>query len=283
MITHAQISSQIATAIARMRSSNPNIDEVIRIIANLDQKLQAWRAQLPDYIDFEKPFDADRLPASLSSHHFFYLAFSYYGSLMAIHSIIVQPWNALAIQVCCNQRDQLRQQIQRSSDILLGSSRKIIQQLPHVKIEPSTHKWYEQPPKFRFRTLVLGTNLFCYRLTLTFPLNAVFNLFVQVLQNPTHATTDSDINLIYTAAGHYSYLEYLSPDQKFPFVGELANMARKAVFEAKASLKSKAKCRIESLIPSTISELQPGGEPFGTGPLLYDVIVPFNWTYQIFC
>jgi hypothetical protein len=141
MITHAQVSSQIATAITRMRSSNPNLDELINTVANLDQRLRSWRAQLPIYIDFEKPFDADRLPRSVYSHHFFYLLFSYYGALTAIHSIIVQPWNAIAIQVYCNQRDQLSQQVQKSSDILIEASRKIIEQLPHVKIEPSTHKW----------------------------------------------------------------------------------------------------------------------------------------------
>lgn len=125
-----------------MRSSQPDLEELVNTITSLDQILRSWRAKLPIYIDFENPLDANRLPRSVYPHHFFYLLFSYYGSLIAIHSIIVQPWNAIAIKIYCNQRDQLSQQVQKSSEILIMSSRKIIEQLPHVKIEPSTHKWY---------------------------------------------------------------------------------------------------------------------------------------------
>jgi hypothetical protein len=119
------------------------------------------------------------------------------------------------------------------------------------------------------------------RLVLSFPLTAVFNLFVHVLQHPTLATTDSDINLMYTAAGHYSYLEFLSPDQKFPFVRELANVARKVASEAKVNLRSKLMSTINSPGLSTTSGLQSLGEPVGTGPLLYDVSITFDWVYEI--
>ncbi|KIW05994.1 uncharacterized protein PV09_03177 [Verruconis gallopava] len=250
MATHAQISSQISTTITRLRSSNPNVKEVVSTITHLDQKLRLWRARLPPYIDFDQPFNADRLPPSVYPLHFFYLFFSYYGALMAIHSIIVQPWNAIAVQLCRNQSQLtlLNQQVQKSDEILVSASRKIIEQLPHVKIEPSTHKW----------------------LVLTFPLNAVLNLFVHVLQQPAFPSIESDINLMYAAAGHYSYLEFLLPDQRFPFVRELANVARKAVSEARANSKSKLKSTNNLTIPSSSSVFQSFGESFLTETLFYD-------------
>jgi len=81
---------------------------------------------------------------------------------------------------------------------------------------------------------------------------------------------------MYTAAGHYSYLEFLSPDQNFPFVRELANVARKVVSEAKVNLRSKLTSTINSPGPSTTSGLQSFGEPVETGPLLYDVSITFD-------
>jgi hypothetical protein len=105
------------------------------------------------------------------------------------------------------------------------------------------------------------------RLVLTFPLTALFNLFVHVLQHPTLPTIDSDINLMYTASGHFSYLEFLSYELNFPLTRELANLARKAVAEG----RRKREQSITNTSPSP-STVQPTEESFSTSwPLLYDV------------
>jgi hypothetical protein len=125
-----------------MKNSNPELDKVISIMADLDRRLKSWRDQLPSYIDFDKPVDAERLPPSVQPQHFFYLLYSYYGSLIAIYSILVQPWNAIVIQVDQSQKEQLGWQVKKSSDIIVDASRKLIEHLPHIKVDPSTPKWF---------------------------------------------------------------------------------------------------------------------------------------------
>jgi hypothetical protein len=141
-ITHAKISSQIATAIATMKNSNPKLDTVISTMADLDRKLKSWRSQLPRYINLDQPLETGHLPPSVLSQHFSYLLYSYCGSLIAIYSILVQPWNAITIQVDQSQREELGREVQKASDIIVDASRKMIEHLPHIKIDSSTPKWY---------------------------------------------------------------------------------------------------------------------------------------------
>jgi hypothetical protein len=75
---------------------------------------------------------------------------------------------------------------------------------------------------------------------------------------------------MYTASGHFSYLEFLSPELNFPLTRELANLARKAVAEGRK--KSKYPSASMSFSPSGVPALD---EAFGTSwPLFYDVSSP---------
>lgn len=87
---------------------------------------------------------------------------------------------------------------------------------------------------------------------------------------------------MYTAAGHFSYLEFLSPHQKFPIVRELANVARKVVSEGKFHSKSKITSMNSSPGSSTtVNRLQSTGEARSTEPFLYDVSITFDCMYAI--
>lgn len=253
-----------------MKNSNPELDKVISTMADLDRSLKSWRDQLPSYIDFDKPVDAERLPHSVRPQHFFYLLYSYYGSLIAIYSILVQPWNAIAIRVDQSQKELLGWEVKNSSDIIVEASRKVIEHLPHIKVDPSTPKWfsYTHPKVSHYGTHYLYMS--DSRLVLTFPLTALFNLFVHVLRHPTLPTTESDITLMYTASGHFSYLEFLSPELNFPLTRELANLARKAVSEGRKKSK-----QLNTNASLSLSRVQPSKEACGTSwPLFYDVSYP---------
>lgn len=68
------------------------------------------------------------------------------------------------------------------------------------------------------------------------PLTALINLFIYILQNPLSPSAESDIGLMYMMAGHFNYLEFATSDRSFPFVPQLANMARLAVTRARESI-----------------------------------------------
>ena len=68
------------------------------------------------------------------------------------------------------------------------------------------------------------------------PLTALINLFIYVIQYPSQPSAESDIALMYLVAGHFSYLEFVVPDLTFPFVQQLANLARATVSKAREGL-----------------------------------------------
>jgi hypothetical protein len=66
-----------------------------------------------------------------------------------------------------------------------------------------------------------------------YPLTALINLFIYVLQHPSLPSTESDISLMHQVTGHFSFLEYATTNLSFPFTREIANLARLAVMKAK--------------------------------------------------
>jgi hypothetical protein len=81
------------------------------------------------------------------------------------------------------------------------------------------------PSTFAFNRWIIIYELGC-RLVFVSPLTALINLFIYILQNPQSPSVDSDIGLMYLIAGHFSYLEYAVADRSFPFVAQIANLAR---------------------------------------------------------
>ena len=57
----------------------------------------------------------------------------------------------------------------------------------------------------------------------------MINLFIYVIQHPQDPAAESDIGLMYLVAGHFGYLEFAIPDMIFPFVRQIANLARSTV------------------------------------------------------
>jgi len=77
------------------------------------------------------------------------------------------------------------------------------------------------------------------RLVFIFPLIALINLFIYVLQYPTLPSVEEDIGLMYMVAGHFSYLEFAFTEMTFPFTRDVANLARLAVAKARDGVSSK--------------------------------------------
>lgn len=66
-----------------------------------------------------------------------------------------------------------------------------------------------------------------------YPLTALINLFIYILQRPLYPGVNSDIALMYQVAGHFSYLEFAIGDLSYPFVTQVGNLARLTVSRAR--------------------------------------------------
>lgn len=76
-----------------------------------------------------------------------------------------------------------------------------------------------------------------FRLTFFGPINAVVNLFIYILKHPENPRIQSDIALLNIGAGHFARLEFATDAEiSFPFVTEIAALAREAVKKARSNL-----------------------------------------------
>ena len=138
-IDHARISGQIAKRINALKARTPSMDEVLRTVTELDIKLQKWRESQPHFLGLD-PQEAN-LPPNIHPTHAYYKSYAYYGSLITIHSILVHPWNALAVKLEPGQKQNFMERIAHSTDIVVGASRKMIQNLRHITINAASPKW----------------------------------------------------------------------------------------------------------------------------------------------
>jgi hypothetical protein len=72
------------------------------------------------------------------------------------------------------------------------------------------------------------------RLAFYYPMFGLINLFISILKSPMSPTSQSDVTLLDSAAGHFAHLEFItSSELAFPFAREVANLAREAVKRAR--------------------------------------------------
>jgi len=144
-VKHAQISGRIAKKITALKASNHNLEDIVNTISSLDEEVRNWRDSLPPFMKWDSHGllpDQSSLPPNVHPYHVCWQAFSYYGSLIAIHSVLVHPWNAMAFRVEPNQKQQLRRHVAHSTSVVVHASRKMVQNLRHITITASTPKWY---------------------------------------------------------------------------------------------------------------------------------------------
>lgn len=68
-------------------------------------------------------------------------------------------------------------------------------------------------------------------------MNAIINLFIYILKHPEIPRIQSDIALLNIGAGHFARLEFATDAEvSFPFVTEIAAIAREAVKRARSNL-----------------------------------------------
>ena len=88
---------------------------------------------------------------------------------------------------------------------------------------------------------------FRFRISFSYPMFALINLFVFILKNPASPLIHSDLALLDMVAGHFGHMEFLTSSLlSFPFARETASLARSSVLRA-------ARTSSEALVTSNVA------------------------------
>ncbi|KAM5358167.1 hypothetical protein ACJZ2D_015530 [Fusarium nematophilum] len=130
MVKHAQILSSVIRSLNAIRSSRSMSDETFALVQRSDRRLHEWRNSLPRFIQFGMLPGAG-LPKGVTSEHCLLLEYSYYTTLIQIHSIVMAPWSKV-YQEKPTANPSHQAQIFKSASIVAEASRKIISQLRYI-------------------------------------------------------------------------------------------------------------------------------------------------------
>ncbi|EEU33631.1 uncharacterized protein NECHADRAFT_89306 [Fusarium vanettenii 77-13-4] len=225
MIKHARILSSVIRTLNVIRSSSSMSEETFAMVQRLDSRLQDWRNSLPRFIQFGMLPGAG-LPKGVTSEQCLLLEYSYYTTLIQIHSIIMAPWSKV-YQEKPTTNPSHQAHILKSASIVAEASRKIISQLRYITVSPDTPKWSGSPPTrgiYPFASHDMVLIRWIYRAVLVYPMIALVHLFIFILEYPTSASVDADISLMHEAAAHFNFLEYRTGTISLPFARDLANL-----------------------------------------------------------
>ncbi|EXJ75077.1 uncharacterized protein A1O5_01773 [Cladophialophora psammophila CBS 110553] len=213
MAKHARILASVIKTLNVIRASRSMSATTFTMIQELDDRLREWRSGFPSFVQMDPLPAGVALPKGVHQEHCLYLVYSYYATLIQIHSIVMSPWNAV-YQDSATLDPSLRPQIFRSASIVAEASRKIIAQLRHMTVGLGTLKWA----------------------VLVYPMIAMIHLFIYILDNPSLPSVDADISIMHEAAAHFSFLEYrLGKVLSLPFPRDLANLIRVVVADHRES------------------------------------------------
>jgi hypothetical protein len=266
-IKHAQVSGRITKQITALRASNPTFDDIVRTITHLERDLKEWHDSLPSVLRIET--DYSDIPSGLDPVYVLYMQFAYLGGLITIHSLLAHPWNAPS-QMQPGAVGGTDNHIAQSTQILVDASRQIIRKLKHVTVDVCCPRWYEPHRSFLSR---LPSDYIKIRLGFTTPLTAFMNLFFYIVQCPLGETVKADLDCMYCACGHFSYLEYVSPGIKFPFPRQVTNLARSLVVKAHSSVAVGPGKTIQ-VDTEPVLETSASDSSDLTAPLSFDVRTP---------
>lgn len=232
VIKHARISACVSKDLTSIKASQNSAEELARRAQKLEARLNAWYEQIDPGLKPQSLHLNKARSSGICGNHGIYLQFSYYGTLIAIHSIFAYPWNRMG----GDDSNVSPEQKERSMNTMVDASRRIVLATKSISSQVPSPAWYDiHPPPLGFRTVTYSISHY-NRLIFFYPLMALLNIFVHVLRYPLQASSADDIALMDIVAGHFGYWEYVSSSRlSFPYVAEIAALARATVQRAKAA------------------------------------------------
>lgn len=140
-LEHAKLSGQINQRIAILKLGKSSLQDLAETISDLSQQLNDWWDNLPDFIKDDLHSPSRVLPPNVHFHHVAYQHYAYYGSLVAIHSVLVHPWSLNALKIAPHQKNEFTSMKAASMEVYVNATRKFIHGLPQLDITTLTPKW----------------------------------------------------------------------------------------------------------------------------------------------
>jgi hypothetical protein len=242
-ITLCRISSTIFKTLSAIKTLSRTPEEVIRVLSNLHWQILQWRDSQPPSLRPDGPINPSQIPPGYHLYHLLFLHYSYYGSLMAIHSIYAYPWNSSLIG--SSSLSSVREQINTSSTIVIEASRNIILATKYIDINASLPGWYANIQLFNTGSRK-GLTQVSFRLLIYYPLVGFLNAFIHVVKNPTLPSTEMDLALMDMIVGHFGHLGFLSDsNMAFAFPRQIAMLTSTVVMNARKQDEIRSSLSIE--------------------------------------
>lgn len=143
-LTHGQLSGEITKRMSAVKDGNLKVKELSDTIHDLTAKLQSWWETVPKYArecKYHLPDATISLPSNARLQHVIYQHYSYYGSLIAIHTAFVRPWNNVPLPSDPQERADFSDLMRTSAAIRIEATRDFIQKLPQLEISVASPKW----------------------------------------------------------------------------------------------------------------------------------------------
>ena len=207
----AQICSQISKRLMSVKAFQQPASDFLASVVDLHTQLEQFHESLS--VDWRPGTPITPSQHGLSSPRLIqiiYLHFAYYGSLIATHVLLTYPWMSGRFREDSSLSFWRQQNL--SSATVADAARNIIMNTRALKVDAAT-------PAF---------------LAFYYPILSHITLFIHVLKYSSLSTTDSDIALLDTCAGHFGFMEYITSSEfSFPFVRESATLARATIKRAR--------------------------------------------------
>lgn len=140
-IEHAKLLSEINRRIAELKQRQTGLQELADTISNLTQQLDTWWDNLPDFMKLDLCDSLRVMPPHVHFQNVIYYHYAYYGSIVAIHSVLVHPWNSSALRVEPYEQQELAVMIANSMQVYVKATRKFVQYLPQLDVNALMPKW----------------------------------------------------------------------------------------------------------------------------------------------
>lgn len=237
----------------------------MQTVFEMDQLLEEWAKTLPPHLHPQSTIKPTKLPTRVHLHHVMYLKYSYYGSILAIHTIFTYPWTSAIIRT--DQSPAFRDQVALSTKAVVEASRSIILTTKYIDVDASSPVWLVTPP---LQALWKGFHRLTptRRLAFYYPFVGLINLFIYILRYPEAPTANSDIALMDIVAGHFGQVEFLTASIfSFPFIREITNLASTMVKRTKNRNVEPPEYTSERADPTSSGLMDEPMSSFGMGNL----------------
>lgn len=141
LIRHAKISSQVSKNLTSVKAFQQSPSDFLGAAMTLDAQLREWRESLPGALRPADKLRAFQMPSSARSFSIIHAHYAYYGTLIAIHTMIAYPW--IRSTVFDQERNAVaHDQIVSSSNTVADAARNIIVIARSLGIDGASIQWW---------------------------------------------------------------------------------------------------------------------------------------------